>query len=64
MEPLESENRPPKKSGRSLVVAFAIGVAIVMVALVVKRARRGVGELAEAGAIGLADAVIEELFAA
>jgi len=46
------------------VVAFAVGVAIVVVALVVKRVRRGVGDLAEAGAVVLADAVIDELFAA
>ena len=64
MEPLESETRETKSPGRSLVVAFAVGVAIVVVALAVKRVRRGVGDLAEAGAVGLADAVIEELFAA
>jgi hypothetical protein len=64
MEPDESEDRAADRSGRSLVVAFGVGVAIVVVVLVIRRWRRGVAGLAEAGVVGLTDAVIDELLAA
>ena len=63
MEP-EPEARPSRRPGRSLVVAFAVGFAIVLSALALKRWRRGISDLTEAGMVGLTDAVIDELFAA
>jgi hypothetical protein len=67
MEPVASETAPTQRSQRPILVAFAVGAAVVALVLVRRHLRRdaddGVATLAEEGVLVLTDAIIDELFA-
>jgi hypothetical protein len=69
VEPVESERPSPDWRRRVIVAAVALGVVAVIVVVVVRwwrsgAVRRAVKDLAEEGAVALADVIVDELLPA